>query len=603
MRFRNIDNWKDPESLKGLLYFAQRIEELTFTYTIDSYRAPTMNPPSLVAECLDELSILKSLNKSTASIEHMLDELESRLRNNVIVREMLQLRLNYHLRYDRSSLEDIEKKLRLLEKEISQREYIFKCFELSQKFCLQNELKNIEFVAKEVVTSLRNFGVSMEHINHSVVSKFFKGNKVDSCEILNDFFVEIFPHHHNFTVCFIIDTPAVVMSKEVFGIYDLKLLKKKPQIFKSNGSGNNIRNLKGTENYLLAEKVFAPDKYSAIQEAKGYIQKVHDLFAIFHHKDTYRIDDIAHTIQACCDNEIGKVKVNVNAMQNTIDNKPEDAAKKLEKFIRVLQLARGEEADKFFRVIGFHGLGGQTSSTETQIVNVWTALETMLPSRPNKTIVDSVVSGSLPVIGLNYINRLFRTLSFDFFRWDRRALSNCLQNISAPDDANLVEKVFCLVILKENEPSLAKLFSDLKNFELLRNRAYNLHEIFKTPNSCLNFIEQHQKRVAWQIHRIYRARNEIVHSGANPPNAVNLLSNAHDYFDQVFEIIGSLCSGESGYDNYVDAFNFAEVLYEQYISDIKALDIFEVRTAGRVIWTPPNYRAKNIWTNLNNKVK
>jgi len=221
----------------------------------------------------------------------------------------------------------------------------------------------------------------------------------------------------------------------------------------------------------------------------------------------------------------------------------------------------------------------------------------MLPSRPGKTIVDSVVSGSLPVVGLNYFNRIFRNITFDFFRWNRRALSNTLQLIVAPKDANLVEKVFCLIALKENEQALAKLFSDLKNFELLRNRTYTLHEIFSSPELCIDFLERHQKRVSWQLHRIYRARNEIVHSGANPSNSINLLSNAHDYFDQIFEIIGSLCSGESGYDNYIDAFNFAEALYDQYLEDLKKLSDFSVESASQVIWTSPTYRAKNIWTN------
>jgi len=329
MRFRNIDNWVDPDKLKGLLYFAQRVEELTFTYTIDSYRAPTMNPPSLVSECLEEIRISRIVGKSTSSIAHMLDELEERLRNNVVVRNMLQLRLPYHLNYNRNSFDDIEKKLRLLEKEISPREYIFKCFELTQRFCLNNELRNIEFVAKEVVTSLRNFGVSLEHINNSVVSKFFKGEKVDGCDVLTDFFIAVFPHHHNFTVYFIIETPAEIISEDVFGIYDLELTKKRPQALKGKSS---IRALKGGEKYLIAEKVFSPDKYSAIQDAKSYIQKVHDLFAIFHHKETYKIDDFAFTVQACCDHDIGKVRVNVNAMQNTIDNKPKDAAKNLSRF-------------------------------------------------------------------------------------------------------------------------------------------------------------------------------------------------------------------------------------------------------------------------------
>ena len=86
----------------------------------------------------------------------MLDELESRLSSNLVVSALLKLDLHRHLNYDRNSISDIEKKLKVLKGEISRRSYALKCFELAEKFCLENKKSKIDFIAREMVTALTN---------------------------------------------------------------------------------------------------------------------------------------------------------------------------------------------------------------------------------------------------------------------------------------------------------------------------------------------------------------------------------------------------------------------------------------------------------------
>lgn len=50
MRFRSTRKWDDITNSKGLLYFAQLIDELLFDYTIDAYKPSAMNTALLASE-------------------------------------------------------------------------------------------------------------------------------------------------------------------------------------------------------------------------------------------------------------------------------------------------------------------------------------------------------------------------------------------------------------------------------------------------------------------------------------------------------------------------------------------------------------------------
>ena len=46
MRYRATNKWPDLSGMEGLLYFAQRAEELLFDYTLDSYKPTALNASS-----------------------------------------------------------------------------------------------------------------------------------------------------------------------------------------------------------------------------------------------------------------------------------------------------------------------------------------------------------------------------------------------------------------------------------------------------------------------------------------------------------------------------------------------------------------------------
>jgi len=78
---------------------------------------------------------------------------------------------------------------------------------------------------------------------------------------------------------------------------------------------------------------------------------------------------------------------------------------------------------------------------------------------------------------------------------------------------------------------LLTILSSCYDFPLLKERILYYCEMLKTPTLVNNFVEKHAERVRWQIMRIYRNRNLIVHNGSSMPYLSLLIENLHSYVD------------------------------------------------------------------------
>lgn len=585
MRFRNISNWTSPDDLCGLLYFAQRLDEMTFEYTLDSFRSPTTNIPFLIEEFLEALHAHQELGLPINSALHILDELESRLKGNQIVSELLSVRLENYLKFDRANIEEMKRTFRVLGTELSSTSYVVKCFEMLKRKICENEKGEIDFLSREAITTLLNIGVSSFYINHTVVSYFFGSNEITSNDDLDEFLRKIFPHLHRFELVAKIQTPLGVLKKKILEMFKLSLSKRIPKRFLEFCSGD-MKSLNKDEVYLIAQDLRAFDRFSAVEKTKDKIARVHNLYGLFYHKGSYILGDNAVVIQSCCVEESTQVSTEINRMHFVDDNKPKAAAHKLDSMVRTLKLPSGMDREKFFRVIDFHGISSKSETIENQIISLWTSLETLVPAKRQGSIISGVTYGVLPFIGLNYSRRIFERLTFDIIRWNRRELTRALKNVTFPEGADVVEKVFCLVATKENETNLKEFLGRLLNFELLRFRIFTLHNSYSKPVKISQNLDAHQRRVDWQLHRIYRTRNAIVHSGQTPKYSELLVSNAHDYFDQVFSGVTKFSSEPGGFDNFSDCFDYADRLFTQYRSDISAMSELRPADAASVLWKP-----------------
>ncbi|RVU38363.1 hypothetical protein EOI86_03475 [Hwanghaeella grinnelliae] len=587
MLYRSTSNWKNPENNAGLLFFAQRLEELTFEYTLDSYKAPTTNAPFLVSECIEQIDNCEQSGISSSSISHILEELKSKLFQNPVVSSIVSLSVESYTKLDNDDLPELRRRLAVLQREIAPQIYALRTMEMIAEDVGNNEKFHLNFLSRELATTLIGLGVSPFHINRTVRKVFFTAEaSVDEETIIDTFFREVFPHHHNFTVAFKTNMPERVLHEDVLKRLRLKIKSSTDGIFTTEAIPEEFLGLEEAQSYVVAENVRATDSYSAVELALSKVGSLHDLFRLFNHKAGFEIDERGLAEQKCCAGELRFAPSRINRMQFINDNRPKQAGQKLNKFMQGLLLPLGSDKNKFLRVIDFHGMCLNSEIVENQILNLWTCFETIVPMNRQRTTIANVAGKIAPFVGLLYVRRLFECLTYDLLRWNRRKLSNILKNIEFPDDYELVDKVFYLTTQSTCEPQLEKLFKELGPFELLRFRMFQLRQSFASPKKSIETIKQHQQRVEWQIHRIYRTRNAIIHSGKTPKFTSLLVANAHDYFDQVFELCCELSSGDGGFRNFTECFDFVGIRFQQYLKCVNSLNDWSDSNVQLVLWRP-----------------
>lgn len=91
-------------------------------------------------------------------------------------------------------------------------------------------------------------------------------------------------------------------------------------------------------------------------------------------------------------------------------------------------------------------------------------------------------------------------------------------------------------------------------YPLLRYRVYFLNAQLKNTKGLFSMIISHRNRVEWQLHRIYRARNYIIHDGRRQEKMNrDIVINLHSYIDIMFsKIIDLLSSSPYSHDSIDD---------------------------------------------------
>ena len=92
-------------------------------------------------------------------------------------------------------------------------------------------------------------------------------------------------------------------------------------------------------------------------------------------------------------------------------------------------------------------------------------------------------------------------------------------------------------LLDSNKTIRNALLSSCKDFPLLVERIKYYNETLSTPAKVHAFVDKHADRVRWQILRIYRNRNLIVHNGQRTPYLPLLIENLHSYVDDFISYI------------------------------------------------------------------
>lgn len=184
-------------------------------------------------------------------------------------------------------------------------------------------------------------------------------------------------------------------------------------------------------------------------------------------------------------------------------------------------------------------------NVENHLISLWSAIEVLLSNPPAGT----------PRI-IHYVDLLAPCICARYVRRYIIAVHDAIKASYGPRYARLIQQMpfakevdeytrFTHIAFdpayKTQQTEMLNLLSDNP---LALHRLWKLEKNFGTPKAYSKSVEDHEKRVRWQLHRIYRARNQLVHAGAVPVYLEPLVLNMLEYFRSTIGPIISRASKE-----------------------------------------------------------
>lgn len=567
MRFRSLAKWDDRESSKVLIYIAQLIDELLFDYTLDTYKPSAMNTALLIGEAVSTIKAIESGVVLKPNLRHVLDELCENLKNDEIAKELISVDIvgvTTTLQDRKASESSVATVVELLHRQIPLSAYKQKNQEMLYLEVMgSQDINKIRKFTRSYITTLLNSGYSSKHIEKESQKFFFysKDRITDNAAIL-DYFELFSKASISYDVLY--RAPSYFLefleSAKYLGIKVIKVVSEEAPLFNDELVAQKFQ-LGFEEVYLWISEVSGKEPYVVKAMADKKIETIQTLIGLYHHKESPK-SITECLVRNSATGKCYKVAKLTNPMHKCHDATQTVASKKLSIFMKAFALKK-ESFNKFHRSAELHSLALASESIENQMINLWIALESLIPSKDNDDIaqIEHISNSVMPFLNLEYIRKILTRFSKDLLYWNRGLIKSIYKRINAQ---GVVSKTAHLLALPEYEALRSELESSFGDNHLLRDRYEHLVSLVSSPKKISTTLDVHAKRVAWQLRRIYRARNMIVHDGSTPSYTEVLIENTHDYLDTVMKWLMALASSANTIHTVSQGFKMMELNYISY---------------------------------------
>jgi hypothetical protein len=598
MKLKNTSNWSNIAAFESLLFFAQRLDELLFDYTLDTYKSPALNPPFLCKEALDLITEIEAGSIDAQNLIHVLEELEWSIRNDPAAKQLIGLDISSFFLGEeaKNQLHKQRNLLEIIQKSIHPDIYLLKVQEDLLTALNNNKKNDINRLSRTWVTTLTNLGVTKKHLFQTTEKFFFGNQSVTSIEDAKRFFLVCMPVIHSFEVYFIAKKDLSKFSNTL-SIFSIEILDKLPDDLIQIAHDHQFI-AEADEILIKVSNINSFDIHSGRREAEQTLDRVRDLILLYSHKKPITWSPTTIVTQCCLESPVIAVSPK-SSVQMISDLRPSIAASRLQFMLENMSITDGNDRERFDRIVDLHGLCAIQDAPETQILNLWICIESIIPSEPSRNKINNIIQIASPLLMLTYIRRLIKNLLRDLLEWNKKATRQTLKRIPHESDEWSAIKVLML-LSPEHEELRKELYSKLDDFPLLRHRIFFLSEIFSSKDKVQNLLGEHRKKVEWQIRRIYRTRNLLVHSGRTPSYLSTLIENAHDYLDSmILEILELSCSAKR-ISTFRQAFELFHLQHNHYEKSIKALTTITSENIATIYHSrPPRKTVDDIYNNHN----
>lgn len=541
--YKHIGEFKNR---KNLLMFIQTLEEVLFYYSFESYKLPALNSHFLCFDILQTQLNIEQKSITEGNFIPLSEEFEDALSTDIVLKEILPSvdmllskrdKLNNLVDYTKLDYKaKISKYTEAAEyiKEISGANniYLTTVFGLLMDDIFRDEcnygiLKRIYLLTRILATELVNHGYSPEYISQELKGSFLnkrivlEGDRQEVIDFFNKFSFEI----KSYQVLFGINAGTATILKHIKDVTVKRPSKEFRKALDLKHDGDCIVE-------LFVENV---DSFAAVDGAYNYINTIAGLHRISQHHRPIFIKPTAQINQV--DEELNRISSNVVRLRKNVLLRANNETQIQSYFFDEQLLNNVDPPESFFRAVSLHNSALDSKEPKNQLLDLWTAVETLVGFKTGEEDKINVVSNILTsILNRSYIFSQIEQLCKDICAVLGEK-SNYIFNEISGDEQNIM-KLTKMLALSDYHDHYERLLEMLEEYPILQYRLelFAKH-IFCNSETVFDELIRHKKKIKWQIMRIYRNRNMIVHNGKHMPYLDVILGNLHYYVDTMFDVL------------------------------------------------------------------
>jgi len=210
-----------------------------------------------------------------------------------------------------------------------------------------------------------------------------------------------------------------------------------------------------------------------------------------------------------------------------------------------------------------HRLALRADTVDSRFMALWVGLESLI-RQSGRSVMRSLLN-SVP-----YIMALRNIRKYIMYFHDR-LLRLTMQRAG---DLSISEAhsqwIELLDLFRADDEDLAKMIEALQNYPVFGHRLDRFARSVKNNEAIHRFITNNKRNVAWQMKRLFRARNSLVHSGKTPTPGFYLTRILHDYLYVTVKHTGRALQRASSETSVEQVLIRTQISYDSLVSKLKS---------------------------------
>lgn len=515
-------------------YFVERALELVNSKTIDTYRARLHNPKTILQE-LHQVLIdwdkdkLKRFETAKNVIEetNLLLENEKELIFGLVDRD-------YFIGLLKTAKDEQYLNLIAATKVIlnTNQDYVSCLYSKTKDeidSCNQNaalqvhELLELERLISSLVTELLNIGFSKTSLNSSIWSIFVKNSTQKTFDECFEVFNKLKDRQdEEFNVIFKLIIRKEDLRSQLIVVQEQSIDFDQERISnlisRTNDASKKFLEIAEWSSKHLLIKVESKDYYTVIEKAKERLSEILDRVFLGYNQPDIKVYKDALVVGTGKPERAKSNPVNYRIFGSYISN--QNLYEKLQSKLTVIFNNRQISSDTKQKVkssIRYLRLGNDSTELEQKFLNYWIALEFIFA-----TSIKNISSFTRLIENFPNSHQLI------YYKRNIREFHEDIKRLRVSDTLDFFNEDYSKYLNDEANYDIIKgRYFDSR--PILSFRAYQLKRTLFHTERRLQKLKIHKKDLEWNLSRIYRIRNEIIHEAALKPNISRISSHIRYY--------------------------------------------------------------------------